>query len=481
MPADKNLKLALLFSAIGQYSIQIVAFVTIMILARLLSPDEIGVYAVAGTASILATQLSSFGVIQYLIREKDIHENKIRSVLGMAIIVSWGLGILLIVFAPDIAVFYEKPAIKTLLWILSISFFVVPFFSVPIALWKRKMQFHQIAIMSFTGQLVTSVSTVSLVLLDFSYYGLALGVIVGLFSRLLITVFFKPPGTVWIPKFTLVRDLLKFGFFTSLTNVFARLSEGIPDLVIGKVGSMADVGYFSRGFGAVLFLNKILISAVVPVVLPHLAGVKHSGGSVAGAYLKSVKLLLAFTLPAFAVAGAAAYPMIIGLFGNQWGAAVPITSILAVWVMFISVHSFSSSAFIVAGDEKLMFTSGLIITVFRLALVLTAASQGLEMVAWAMVASGVVEFIVNTLALKKSIGLKINKMIIVLLPNLFIAFACWLSTTLIDQIIVFEDANPIESLVIVAISSLIIWLFMLRVTKHEAWYLIWDILRKIKR
>lgn len=481
MEAGNNLKTALLYSAIGQYSIQIMAFVTIVILARLLSPEEIGIYAVAGTASIIATELSSFGVVQYLIREKNIKEDKIRSVLGMAVIVSWGLGFILILSAPYIAVFYEKAAIKSILWILSISFFVVPFFSVPVALWKRKMQFHQMAILSFVSQLVTSASTIFLVLLGFSYYGLAIGVIIGMFSRLLIAITFRPAGTVWIPKFTLVKDLLQFGLFASSTNVFSRFSESIPDLVIGKIGSMADVGYFSRGFGAVLFLNRILISAVAPVILPHLAEVKRSGGSVTEAYLRSVKLLLAFTLPAFAVASGASYPMIIGLFGNQWGEAVPIASILAVWVMFVSVHSFSSSAFIISGGEKLMFMSGLIISVLRLILVVATASQGLVMVAWAMVISGVIEFCINTLALKKSMGLEINKLFVVLLPNLFIAFICWLVTLLIDYVIVFEESNPLQSLATVAMCLSIVWLLLLRVTKHEAWYLIWGILRKIKR
>lgn len=481
MQNTNSLKVALMFSAIGEYSIQILGFVTIMILARLLSPDEVGVYAVAGTASIIATELSSFGVVQFLIREKNIHENKIRSVLGMAIVVSWGLGLLLILSAPYIADFYDKSAIKNILWILSLSFFVVPFISVPFALWKREMQFRQIAFLKFTGQLVTSVSSIALVLLGFSYYGLALGAAIGMISRFMIALFLKPPGTVWIPEFTLVKSLVRFGFFSSLTNVFTRFTESIPDLVIGKIATMADVGYFSRGFGAVLFLNKILLSAVAPVILPHLAEVKRSGGSVVDAYLRSVKLLLAFTLPAFAVASAASYPMIIGLFGDQWNAAVPIASILAVWVMFFSVHSFSASAFIVSGDEKLMFISGLFVSIFRLALVLSTASQGLEMVAWAMVVSGLIEFCVNTMALKKSIGLMVSKLLMALLPSLFISFMCWLTTILIDYIIVFEETNPFQSLAIVAISLLIVWLLLLRVTKHEAWYLIWDILSKIKR
>jgi len=478
MQANKSLKVALMFSAIGQYSTRILGFVSIMILARLLSPDEIGVFAVAGTAVVIATELSAFGVGQYLIREKEINEDQIRSVLGMAVFISWGLGMLLILSAPYLAIFYDKSAVKNILWILSASFFVVPFFTVPAALWRREMQFGRVAVLQFTGELVTAISSVCFVLLDFSYYGLAIGTVIGMFARLAIAIYLRPSGVVWLPKFTLVRNLLKFGFFTSISNVFARFSEGIPDLVIGKMGSMADVGYFSRGFGAVQFLNKTLISAVAPIILPHLSRVKRSGGSVPDAYLRSLNLLLAFTLPIFAVAGAASYPMIIGLFGDQWGFAVPIASILSIWVMFNSVHSFSSSAFIVSGDEKLMLTTGILIAFFRLVLVVLAASKGLEMVAWAMVVSGIIEFIVYTLALKKSIGLKINKMVAAILPNLFIALVCWLTTLLIDHLVVFRETNPFQSIAILAVSLSILWLSLLRIIKHEAWHLIWGVLDK---
>jgi len=322
---------------------------------------------------------------------------------------------------------------------------------------------------------------ITLVLLDFSYYGLALGTIIGTLSRLLIVILFKPTGTVWIPKFALVSSMVKFGLFASATNVSTRFTESIPDLVIGKMATMADVGQFSRGLGAILFLNKIIISSVSPVILPHLAEVKRSGRSVVKAYLRSMNLLLAFTLPVFATAGAASYPMILTLFGDQWDSAISITSILSVWVMFVSVHSFSASAFIVSGAENLMFKSVLIVSVSRLILILSTASQGIELVAWAMVVSGVIEFCVVTLALKKSIGLKINKLVIAVWPNLFIAFMCWLTTILMDYVIDFEETKPYQSLTIIAIGLPIIWLFLLRVTKHEAWYLIWDILRKIKR
>lgn len=476
MEATKNIKVAIMFSAIGQYATQILGFVTIMVIARLLTPEEIGVYAVAGTVMLIASQLRTLGVVQYLIREKEISENKIRAVLGMTIIVSWGLGFILILSAPYLADFYNEPAIKKILLILSITFFVGPFSSVPVALWLRNMQFKQIFIMRITGEIVMSVCSISLVLLGFSYYGLATSAAIGLTSELLVIILLSPPGTVWQPRFNLVKDLIMFGFFTSLTQLFIRFSEGIPDLVIGKVGMMADVGQFSRGFGAVLFLNRILTAAIAPVVLPHLSEVKRSGGSVADAYLRAVKLLLAFTWPVLAVASAASYPMINALFGDQWGSAVSVSSILAVWVMFTSIHSFSSSALIASGAEKLMFVTVMIVNIFRLFLVVFAVSHGLDAVAWAMVVSGVLEFSVNTWALKKSIGLMINKMVFILLPNFFLALACWLVTKAIDQVVPFEEANPFHSIGIIALCLPIIWLLMLRLIKHEAWYLMWEII-----
>ena len=481
MQKKNSIKVALMFSAIGEYSIQIISFVSIMIIARLLTPEEIGVYAVAGTAAVLATELSSFGVVQFLIREKSIHEDKVRSVLGMAIVVSWGLGIILVLSAPYIALFYDKPAIKVILWILSLSFFMAPFLGVPVGLWKRGLQFHQIAMLSFVGQTVTSGSVIVLALLGFSYYGLAIGQIAGNIVRLLLTIYFRPEGTVWIPKFTLLRSMAHFGFYTSLTNIFSRSTESIPDLVIGKMGTMADVGHFSRGFGAILFLNKIIISAIRPIILPHLAEVKRSGGSVVDAYLRSVNLLLAFTLPVFAVAGSASYPMIIALFGDQWVTAVPITSILAIWVMLVSAHSFSASAFIVSGAENMMFRSGLFVTGLRFILILLTASYGIEAVAWAMVVSGVIEFGVITLALKNCMGFRASRMMNILWPNLFIAVVCWLATKLIDHFMVFEEASPLQSLAVIAVCMPLLWLMLLRVTRHDAWYLIWEMLIKIKR
>ena len=82
----------------------------------------------------------------------------------------------------------------------------------------------------------------------------------------------------------------------------------------------------------------------------------------------------AFSLPVFAVVNVAAYPVVIFLFGEQWDAAIPIASSLAIWAMFQAVHSFSNSALISMGAEKRMFVGSLIIFVSRIAAVIYVAT-----------------------------------------------------------------------------------------------------------
>jgi O-antigen/teichoic acid export membrane protein len=215
-----RIKAALIFSAMGNYSVQILGFISVIVLTRVLTPDEIGIYAVAGSITLLAAEIRTLGVVQYLIREKELDENKIRSVLGMAIIVSWSLGLILICSAPIIAEFYSEPALRGILWILGTTFFIGPFTSVPIALWRRNLQFQPIFIQKSVGALTTSACMILLVLLDLSYYGLAIGVVAGLISELIVAIYLRPAGTVWLPRVSWLGKLVKFGFFASSTNLY---------------------------------------------------------------------------------------------------------------------------------------------------------------------------------------------------------------------------------------------------------------------
>ena len=465
---------------LAQSSIQLISFVTIAILARLLTPAEIGVFAVASSVAFLAIELRSLGVGQYLIREEVISHEKIRAATGLMMVVSWGLAMIIAIAAPFVADFYDEQALTIIFWIIAGIFILSPFSSVPNALLTRNMQFGELLIVKFFSSIVRSGSSIGFVLLGFSYYGLAMGTFAGAVVEFLLITYFRPVGVPWAPSFSKFKALLKFGLFTSSANTLQKFSYSIPDLVLGRLASMADVGLFSRGLGLVLFLNKLIVQAVGPVLLPHLSSIKRKGGSVADAYLHAIVLQAAFSWPLFAVVNLSAYPMIRAVFGAQWDFAIPIASILAIWAIFQSTHSLSSFALLSVEKEKLMFVKELIIFIARFVAILVAASYGLTVVAWAMVASGLVELVVNTWAIKKALHIEVRHQIISFVPSMIVTAACWGALKFLSYIFDFQVLNPWLSLVIIGVSMLLVWFAALYVTRHEAWGVVSQFVGRIK-
>ena len=334
------------------------------------------------------------------------------------------------------------------------------------------MQFQSLFVVRLTSSVTSSGSTIGFVLLGYSYYGLAMGVLVAAITEVVILSLYRPAKMPWLPSFTKFKDLFHFGVVTSTANTLQQFSLSIPDLVLGRVASMADVGLFSRGLGVVVFLNNILAKAVSPIVLPHLAEVKRSGGSVGDAYLRAITLLGAFCWPLFAVVNLCAYSMIRALFGDQWDDAVPIASVLAIWAMLQSTHSFSSFALLAIEKERLMLKKEVIVFAARLVAVFAAAPYGMLMIAWALVVTGFIELIVNAWVIKKSLSIGIYRQAAAFFPNVVIAAACWGSLKLLGLYIDFKVLNPWLSLVVIGVSMMVVWLISLRLTKHEVWRIV---------
>ncbi|MEZ5652545.1 MAG: oligosaccharide flippase family protein [Burkholderiaceae bacterium] len=475
-----GLKRALIFSVLTQHSMMLLTIVTTAVIARLLTPAEIGVFAVASAATYLAIELRSLGVGQYLIREAEIGPEKIRSALGLLVVMSWGMGLLIALICWPVAQFYSEPALMPILLIIASTFLFAPFGAVPFALLSRELAFDTLFRVKAFHSVLQLGSTMLLIWQGWSYYGLAWGFWIGSLAETAALLWLRPPGTPFKPSFVGLGKLMRFGVFVSVSNMFNQFAENMPDLVLGRVANMASVGLFSRGFGLALFLHKVIVMAVQPVVLPHLSNVKRQGASVGHAYLDAVNLQLAFSLPVFAVAGAAAFALIRALFGDQWDASVPIASVMAIWGMFMSVHFHAASLLMAIGRERVLMWVELAVFLVRVICVIAAAPQGLIAVAWGMVASGVFEFALKSLVLRGMIEMPLRALAAVLVPNLLLAALCWSVLWAIDVTLYdLHGSNPWPTVLVVAVSMTLTWLIGLRLLRHRAWGIAMDMAAKV--
>lgn len=457
---------AVIYSFASRYVLQLISLVTTMLVARLLTPAEIGTFAIASAIVMVISEFRLLGAGSYLVREKEIPVTKIRSALGLTFLISWGAGFSIFISAPYIADFYKLPEVSILFRILSISFLIGPFISIPSALLQREYDFKTLFRIALLSNIVGFIATIGLILAQFSFYALALGQIIRVVTEFLLVLWFCRRNMVWMPSFSGLKPIASFGIFTSLAGLFRKAHVTVPDMVIGRMGNNIQVAMYSRGLGLVDFISQTLMASVNSVALPYLSEAKRSGKDIASAYTQASVLLGGIVCPVLAVAGVASVPTIRLFFGDQWDEAAPLASWLAVWGMLRCVHWLSVMVLMAHGAEKIMlFKEGAILFCLVMGVILSYPS-GLESVAISFVGVGLVDVVLTSVVLRRTIKLDLLSFLIAWSGCAGVTGVCAGVTFLLDQVVDFNHADYWRPILLIALVLPVAWLLSLKLFRH---------------
>ncbi|MDO3722583.1 oligosaccharide flippase family protein [Marinobacter sp. chi1] len=457
---------AVIFSSISQYGARIIGLVTMMIVARLLSPDEVGTFSIASALVLMISEFKMLGAGAYLIREKELNEEVIRRTLGLTIITSWALGGCVLAVGPTISNYYDLPSLSSIFNILSIGFFIGPFVSICIALLTREFNFKIILISNLSSALASLLVTVSLIYLGLSYYSLAWGQVARLTIQFGTLVIFARFALYYQPRFSKLGVIARFGVYNSLANLFRNSVNVVPDIVIGKMGTTSQVGIFSRGIGLMDFVAGTVQKGAEPVVLPYLSEAQRSGKSMVDSYTRATVLATGFAWPVLAVASVASLPVIRFFFGQQWDAAAPLASALAIWLILRTTHNFANNLLITLGKERVMIfkEAGLLIAVFIL--VIVSYPLSLQAVANAFIIVGFLEIFLVTVLLVRLFGLNVGLFYKSLSSSLLIAALCSFVAWLISMLVPFDQVQSWKPVLLISLILPPIWLILLKCFGH---------------
>lgn len=475
----ENVRQAVIYSSISRYTVKLFGLISSIVVARLLTPAEIGTFAIASAIVMVISEFRLLGAAAYIVREKTITPEKVRSSLGLTFLISWSMGIAIYLTAPYVAGFYELPPIETIFRILSLSFFLAPYISIPSAILSRSFSFKTLFYIKVSGTICAFASTVTLIMMGYSYYALAWGYTIGIMVSCITVLFFWPDMAPAIPRFRGLKPVALLGIYTSVTNLFRKATITIPDMVLGKLGTTTQVGIYSRGLGFVDFLSQSLILGVGPVALPFLSKKRREGGDVEAAYIKASVLLSGLVWPVLAVASIASLPTIRLFFGNQWDAAAPLASWLAIWAALRSVHWFSNMLLPATDNERYMIGKEILVFSFYFCGVIVAFPYGLEGIAVSFVISGFIEMLISTLLLMKTNGLSPFRFFRAWLPTVYVTSACALVTWLTSFWVNFNSDAYWKAILTLLVILPWVWLGSLKISKHILYEEVMGLLIKI--
>jgi O-antigen/teichoic acid export membrane protein len=379
---------SLLFSFVDKYANVALSLTTMAIVARILTPAEVGLFMVASAAVILVETFRDFGVGACIVQERDMTPELVRTAFTIMALLSALLASVLLVSAGPMAAFYGEPELKNMLQIATLGFFMAPFSSPLLALMRRDMAFDRIARINIAAAVINSAATVTFALLGFGSLSFVWASVIAATTTTLLAIQSRPEFWVFRPTLTEWCKVIPFGTWSSIVTLLSMLFDFMPRLILGRTLTFDAVGLYARAVALCQLPERAVLSALQPVILPVLAARVRDGGNLKEPYLLGLAYVSVVQWPALVCLALLADPIIRLLLGSQWLEIVPLVRIVALASLSLFPMYLTYPVLVSVGRVRDMVTASLISLPPSLLIVFGASWLGLDAVALSLFLTG---------------------------------------------------------------------------------------------
>lgn len=450
-------------------------------MARLLTPEEFGVFTVASVLTAIAGSVRHFGVPEFLIQAKELDNDLLRAAFGVSLLTSVSLGVLLNLLAPWVQAFFGAAGIASVLHVLSIGFFLTPFAVVTTACFRRDLRMAPLLAGNLANSVVSFGVGIALAAHGHGALSLAWSATAGVAATVAIALIMKPASIPVWPSLGGAGRIFRFGGHASGVYLFAQAGTSLPDAIIAKAESVVAVAHFSRANGLVELFNRLLLQSIAPVVGPLLARSARIQGEVQTAYLVGTAHLSAVAWPLLLLIGVLSYPAVRLIYGAQWMESVVLAQVMCVAAAIAVSYHFAKDALLAIGQVRVCSYLQLKVQALRLIGLSAALPFGLEAGCWGLVAAAVAGSVLNQQALHRTIGLTFGAVARATSTSLRVALLTPLPTLVLVLSVPPNDENYLVVGFAGAALALVTWSLAMKKLAHPLWAEIMNAVRHATR
>lgn len=325
-----SVRRALGVSLAAGYVMTAIGLLGSMLIARLLTPEEIGIYSVNLAVIGIAQVLRDFGTGSYLIQVKDLTEKHISTAFGFTLLIGGSLFVIVTLAAPYVGSFYNDERLVQTMRLSALNFIVLPFCSISLSLLNRDMLFHRIASVNLTAAVFTLVVTIFLAYNGFGPNSMAIGSVAGNAVTGIGAWIARDDRKLLLPGFSEWRSVLNFGGQSSITSIVTTVAMDINDLAIGKLMGFGPVAMLSRAQGIMNLFHRDIMAAIRKVAFPFFAKAYRENEPLESRYISSVSAVTVIAWPFYGFAAFYALEILRIMFGPQWDEAAELVPIFCI-------------------------------------------------------------------------------------------------------------------------------------------------------
>jgi len=459
---------AIFFSALEKYGSFIFFIIATAILARLLTPEEFGIYALVNAiTTIAASYFHEFGGANYLIQKDDISERNIRTAFTVTFITSAFVALLLMLFRDVAAHFFSQDGLRLGLAVCALNFLLVPISVVISALLRRDLAFGALGRCNILSNVANSLSSIALAAAGYSYMAPIFGMLIGTIVLTILLLVHAGSVRMLRPSLEGYRDVLEFGAYSGTVVIINVLYQWSPQLFLGRLMDFATVGLYTRAVSITQVFDRLVFQVLNPIIMPAVFSQTRTGVKLRDTFLSAIELLSVLQWPFLLFLAIMSHTIILLWLGPTWIEVVPLVQFLSIASLSLVAAPLTYPVLVGVGRIKDTVAASLISLPPSFIVVFLAANYG----ATAVAASALITFPFQALVALYFVGRRvgIDAMDMVKAVSRSAAVAATSSVAVLAFLALSSSMNagPIVTLVLASVSAAASWIAALYATNHE--------------
>lgn len=451
---NENMKRRVISGLVWTYfervAAQVVSIIVTFILARILSPTEYGIISIVTIFTELANVIvvNGFGIA--LIQKKTPNSIDYSTIFYASMGITCGMYILLFLFAPVIAAFYNIPLLTTVLRVLGLQMPIAGISSIQQAYISKRMEFKKFFFSTIIGTVISAVVGIAL-----AYAGAGVWALVAqlLTNRVIDTTILSfTSGWKLTREFSIsdLKQMVSYSWKISASSFLISLWDNIRGLVVGKKYTAADLAYYDKGRQFPNVIASNINTSISKVLFPVLSEEQNNIDHVKGMTRRAIQEGNYILTPLLFGLAACGETFVIVLLTDKWLSAVPYLQIMCFIYALQPLQTSSLQAMKAIGRSDIYLKLEVIKKIFNFMILLISlfVFNNVLIVAIGALISEIVSTIINFPANKKLFNYSYREQIGDIKSALIMSAVMFACVSIIGRIIDFAFFSLIIQIIV---------------------------------
>jgi PST family polysaccharide transporter len=331
------------WSVTQQWGVEVISFLTFIAIARLLTPEEFGLVALAAVFMHFIKIFLDQGFGAAIVQRADLEREHLDTAFWTSIVIGVLLTAIGVAASGLVARIFEEPRLAPILIWLSLGFLFGALGSIQKSILRREFAFKNLATCSLVATTTSSIVGVSMAFAGFGVWSLvAQNLVFNLTDSLVLWW-----ASDWRPRFFFSKkhfdDLFGFGISIVGSKILEFSNRRSDDFLIGYFLGPTQLGFYTMGYRLLLVMIRMITGITNFVAAPTFSRLQDNPERMRRVYYKVTQYTSMLAFPAFIGLGLVAPELIPALFGENWAPSVPVTQILTLIGLLSSLLVFNGS------------------------------------------------------------------------------------------------------------------------------------------